>query len=52
MFALIFIGTEFPQEYNINKHDDMSKVSIPQIRSLCKTYNVAVIITHHLNKSG
>lgn len=48
----MFIGIEFPQEYNINKYDDMSKIIIPQIRSLCNTYNVTVIITHHLNKNG
>lgn len=48
----MFIGIEFSFEYNINKYDDMNKIIMPQLRNICNEYNVAVIITHHLNKNG
>ena len=42
----------FDIEYDINNYQDISQKVLPQLRSYCDKYNVAFLVTHHLNKNG
>ena len=43
---------DFGVIYDINNYQDVSQKVMPKLRNICDKYNVSILLTHHLNKSG
>lgn len=52
VFIDMFNGINFGSYYDLNNYQDMSQNIFPQLRKLCNTYKVTIIIVHHLNRKG
>lgn len=48
----MFSGIDLNNGYDLNNYQDMGQVVIPKFRELCKKYDFAILLVHHLNKNN
>lgn len=48
----MFSGIDMNNGYDLNNYQDMRQYVIPKFRELCKKYNFAILLIHHLNKNN